>query len=317
MEYQKYSKIIACCSNVAYAIWSTKDLAYLEGHKHNYDGGYINDKENIDALRNSALKKLRDNKKIVNEAIIAVEQQAPNYCHFLTNILPQVVKMWKEIKAEHIILSDITSYAREFIALLGINANLISIRNKSIYANTALARYRYPNKDKTYVEHKELAAISNIFDEYKIKKQGTPDKIFIERKESNNGSLARRIEPIKQTHQLIREKGYEIIYLEDLDIKSKIELFYNAKKIVTVHGAGLGNIIFCNQQCEIIEARNSLGMPRIFIELASELGLKNYTTIELESYLNEKDAEELKRKSGNKSNNILPIRLNKEFERLL
>ena len=49
--------------------------------------------------------------------------------------------------------------------------------------------------------------------------------------------MARRIEPIKETHRLVMDKGYEIVYLEDLDIRSKIELFYNARKIVTVHGA--------------------------------------------------------------------------------
>ena len=92
------------------------------------------------------------------------------------------------------------------------------------------------------------------------------------------------------------DKGYEIVYLEDLDIRSKIELFYNARKIATVHGAGLGNIIFCNKDCEIVEARNMLGMPKIFIELAQELDLKNYTTINLENYLNKKGIRRTKKK---------------------
>ena len=69
-----------------------------------------------------------------------------------------------------------------------------------------------------------------------------PEKIFIERKASSNGSTKRRIEPVEETHRIAEEKGYKLIYLEDLNIESKIKLFYNAKKIATVHGAGLGNI---------------------------------------------------------------------------
>ena len=193
----------------------------------------------------------------------------------------------------------------------------MGIRNNSVYIENAFARHRYPNKDKEYIEHKELAAISHIFNKYKVKEAHLPEKLFIERKASSNGSLRRRIEPVHRTHQIVKELGYEIIYLEDLNVESKIRLFFNAKKIATVHGAGLGNIIFCDDSCEIIEARNSLGMPEIFINLAKELKLKNYHTVELDSYLTEDESKELKRTTGNNSNNALPMRLSKEFIDLL
>ena len=64
------------------------------------------------------------------------------------------------------------------IRLLGINANIISLRNRSIYIESAIARYRYPNKDKTYVQHKELAAISHIFDKYTFKTGNTEKNIY-------------------------------------------------------------------------------------------------------------------------------------------
>ena len=298
MEYRNYKGVIACCTNVAYAIWSTKNLEYLNGHKHNYEGSYISDKPNIDRLRNNGLNNMLDGKGIFDEALIAVEQQAPNYCHFLTNILPQVVRMWEEHKTKTIILSDITDYSIEFFNLLGINSNIASIRNKSIYIENAYARHRYPNKDKSYIAYKELAAISYMFDRYKIKENNMPEKLFIERRASSNGSTRRRIEPIQETHRIAQEKGYQIIYLEDLNIETKIKLFYNAKKIATVHGAGLGNIIFSDSNCEIIEARNLHGMPEIFINLAQELGLRNYQAIELDNYLTQEESNAIKKKHG-------------------
>ena len=305
--------MVACCTYVAYAIWSAKNLEYLKGHKHNYEGGYISDKLNIDRLRDSALNKMVKQNKFIDDALIAVEQQTPNYCHFLTNVLPQVIKIWNEHRPKTIILSDITDYSLEFFNLLGIKSEIVSIRNTSIYVENAYARYKYPNKDKKYIEHKELASISPIFDKYKVKQSDLPEKIFIERKASSNGSNKRRIEPVEETHRIAEEKGYKLIYLEDLNIESKIKLFYNAKKIATVHGAGLGNIIFCDKKCEIIEARNTLGMPEIFIDLAKELKLENYHPIELESNTTEEEAKELKKSTGNNSNNVLPMKLSKKF----
>ena len=93
MEYRFYKDIIACCTNVAYAMWCANSMKFLDGHKHNYEGNYISDRRNIDKLRDGAISDLMKNNRIIDEAIIAIEQQAPNYCHFLTNTLPQVIKM--------------------------------------------------------------------------------------------------------------------------------------------------------------------------------------------------------------------------------
>ena len=54
-------------------------------------------------------------------------------------------------------------------------------------------------------------------------------------------------------------------------------------------------------------------MPEIFIDLAKELKLENYHPIELESNTTEEEAKELKKLTGNNSNNVLPMKLSKKF----
>ena len=50
-------------------------------------------------------------------------------------------------------------------------------------------------------------------------------KVFIERRSSNNGSFLRKVLPSGLWHQFLESNGFEIIYLDDINVADQIYLF--------------------------------------------------------------------------------------------
>ena len=51
---------------------------------------------------------------------------------------------------------------------------------------------------------------------------------------------------VEEVSNIIVEKGYQEIFMENLSINDKICLFNNCTDIITELGAGMVNFIFCN-----------------------------------------------------------------------
>lgn len=99
--------------------------------------------------------------------------------------------------------------------------------------------------------------------------------LYIKRK-----SPYRNIQNGNDFEQSIISKGFSVVYMEDYTLYSQINMFFNAKFIIAVHGAGLTNIIYCKPDCAIIELKHK-GMNKFLIhncyaQLAKESHLTNY-----------------------------------------
>ncbi|RYE32726.1 MAG: glycosyltransferase family 61 protein [Sphingobacteriales bacterium] len=47
--------------------------------------------------------------------------------------------------------------------------------------------------------------------------------------------------------------AFSIVYLEDYSVADQVKLFYNAREIIAIHGAGLTNLIFAQPGTTVIE----------------------------------------------------------------
>ena len=77
-------------------------------------------------------------------------------------------------------------------------------------------------------------------------------KIYITRK-SKKDFDNRKILNEKEVKKFLVNKGFKIFCLEELTFFQQISLFYNAKIIIGLHGAGLTNVIFCKPNTKIFE----------------------------------------------------------------
>jgi len=71
-------------------------------------------------------------------------------------------------------------------------------------------------------------------------------------------------------------KHFQILTMSALPLMEQLYIFYNAKVIITSHGAALVNILVCNKDCRIIEiATKKMSNLKHFEDIANTLDL-NY-----------------------------------------
>jgi len=83
-----------------------------------------------------------------------------------------------------------------------------------------------------------------------LSQQSFSSKVFISRKDSGNKRVALNEDEV---FRLFEAKGFQRYCLADMALADQIALFHHATDIVSFHGAGLTNIIFCKPQTRIIE----------------------------------------------------------------
>jgi capsular polysaccharide biosynthesis protein len=76
-----------------------------------------------------------------------------------------------------------------------------------------------------------------------------PSNIFIGRKNAQQRVLLNE----EEVSRALEKKSFKIIYLEELSVKEQIKIFYNAKKIISIHGAGLTNLVFSQAGSFVLE----------------------------------------------------------------
>tara|TARA_B100000674_G_scaffold74513_1_gene51506 strand:- start:92 stop:448 length:357 start_codon:yes stop_codon:yes gene_type:complete len=88
-------------------------------------------------------------------------------------------------------------------------------------------------------------------------------------------------------------KGYSILYLEDFTLEGQIQLFAQAEKVIAMHGAALANVLFCSQQCEVVEfIHERLPRPTHFQKIANAVGLNRFNVVPLKGALESSDEEQ-------------------------
>ena len=119
-----------------------------------------------------------------------------------------------------------------------------------------------------------------------------PRRFFIERRSLHQGSQ-RVFWPQQAFHRTLLAKGYSILYLEDFTLEGQIQLFAQAEKVIAMHGAALANVLFCSQQCEVVEfIHERLPRPTHFQKIANAVGLNRFNVVPLKGALESSDEEQ-------------------------
>ena len=72
---------------------------------------------------------------------------------------------------------------------------------------------------------------------------------------------------------ILQEQGWAIIQAENYNLKDQIALFWNARVICAVHGAGLTNLLWCRKGCRVLELVPSTFLNGCYEGLAAYLDL--------------------------------------------
>jgi glycosyl transferase family 61 len=102
---------------------------------------------------------------------------------------------------------------------------------------------------------------------YKRLKQGVKlksqknSRVYVSRQDAS----FRRVTNESDVVQIMETYGFDIVYPGQLELEEQINCFHNASVVVGLHGAGLTNIVFCNEGTVVYEF-----MPEQYKSLAFE-----------------------------------------------
>ena len=115
-----------------------------------------------------------------------------------------------------------------------------------------------------------------LLDYYTDRNQNLNDgnKIYISRSKGYKRTLVND----RSVIPLMEKRGYKVVFCEELSIQDQINIFNRADTVVSIHGAGLTNMLFMNPGSKVLEIRNGLGnhMNNCFLALADTLGHDYY-----------------------------------------
>lgn len=207
-----------------------------------------------------------------------------NYFHWLFEILPKFEMLQKIENINNIDFFLLPStqmiHHHETLNLLNIDSKKFLDSNiyKHIFCNELyVADHPFRLSNNTVFDTQNIPAwifnwVREKFLQHKSSKS-FPDKIFIERSESI--SYFRDIKNKEEVYQIFKENDFTFIKPENFGFKDQIKMFFSAKKIAGLHGAGFANICFCNPKTKIIEFKTSnTGMNSGNIALKNNLDYK-------------------------------------------
>jgi hypothetical protein len=83
-----------------------------------------------------------------------------------------------------------------------------------------------------------------------LRNNGKGRSIYIAR---GDAARSRKVSNESQVIKLLKEQGFEILYLTRFSVLDQVKLFNSADRIVAVHGGGLSNLVYCEPGTKVLE----------------------------------------------------------------
>lgn len=172
--------------------------------------------------------------------VSVINEWTTNYFHWITEALPRIIYAKEKIGYFKLLLPEIYKnyhYILETLDLLEIEVlwfskGLLFINNILIPSRQAPYSAHY-NPEYILKVHSQI--INRIKLDFKI-----GDRIYIARKKS----AFRKIENENEVINLVTSYDFKVVEYENFSFNEQVSISYNASVLMSIHGAGLTNMIF-------------------------------------------------------------------------
>ena len=212
-----------------------------------------------------------------------------NWMHFLIEDLPRIVKFELKVPNPGIPIVVVGNLSQQILAAIAIltKRNVIvcdsfqslSVEKLHIYyfVNTLheVSNGDYHSAHKLF-DHESIKIAQDKF--LQISKNDTVSNknLFIRRE----AGLFRPLVNAKKLQSILEVKyHFKTVYLQDLTLTEVINHMQSARVIVVEYGAAIGNIIFANPNCTIVEIRSEREFSHIEYQILGELLNLDYRVI--------------------------------------
>jgi len=194
-----------------------------------------------------------------------------NYAHWVTYGLPAWLYFREELmpKGVKLVLGNLTKFHREALRLLGINSDAIFVMPDQIVVFEQLSMMSPINM---WCPPRLLAGVgqtlANLAD---MAKPGllVPKRIYLSRRDVDR----RRLLNEEKLVDMLSLHGFISIACSELSFDEQVRTFSKADIVIGVHGAALGNTLFCRRGTRVIEVFPEYCAQPHFRALADRAGL--------------------------------------------
>ncbi|SES96071.1 Protein of unknown function [Methanococcoides vulcani] len=229
--------------------------------------------ENDDFAKKSDVFKSYINKpEFKKECLASIASNAySNTFHWTFDVLPRL-KLFENIldDIDYLIVPDkLSKFQLDSLTHLGLSeSNLLKLKNGTHLQCEKLFAASFPRKKG----HVSKWACEFLRESFIPKNTEKPYRfIYISRKDA----FFRRITNEEKVENYLISLGFEIIQMSKLSFMEQIRIFAEARVVVGPHGAGLTNIVFC-QNAKILEIFSPSYVPTMYWMISNNVGNEYY-----------------------------------------
>lgn len=231
--------------------------------------------------------------KVPGKVAVLAQYVYNSYCHWIGEVLGRLALLEMHgIEYDWLYIDAYSNYMKETLELWGVDTKKIiaprsldyciqadelivpsMVINMNIGFKNHIGLLIHPTLAE-YVRNKLLQAAQKHVPSIPLSK-----KVFA----SRSDAPVRKIKNEDEIFELFKQHGFERYKLSTLSMVDQILLFNNADIVVSEHGAGLTNILFCNQGTKVIEIFQLL-VDSAFWFISENFGLK-YTAVQTSNFI--------------------------------
>ncbi len=248
-------------------VFSPGELKFYSSHSHIAELGPLQFAKRAALCCTKAWRKIPKGTWVIDE-------WSANYFHWMTDCLPRIWEGIERDPSSPIILPEAfrsLSYVTQSLDLLNIKVEF------------------FKSRENLKVDTLILTARTATFPNFNVPlTQKTREKLSSQTEKIpwKNVYVSRKLAPKRKAHNelevelMLRKRGFEIVYAEQLSVKQQIDLMEETKLMVCLHGAALTNILFLKKKAKVLELRNiGDSKTQCYFNLASALELQYYYTL--------------------------------------
>ncbi|MEM6342868.1 MAG: glycosyltransferase family 61 protein [Bacteroidota bacterium] len=213
---------------------------------------YLRHGKNSKYISNS-FPKLPVVKKLKGKSVVLAAHAGSGYYHWLIEVLPRLYLLEKAgidfNSIDHFIVNSLVpGFVRETLEMLGIPLKKVVETHwkPHILAEELIV----PSLVGNFFEVPKWTSkfFGSRFKRY-IKPRVEGKKVYISRKDAGH----RRIVNEDDVTAFLESEGFETYIFETMSMQEKIEILSQASVVLSPHGAGLANIVFCHPGVPVVE----------------------------------------------------------------
>ncbi len=204
--------------------------------------------------------------------VTIINEWTNNYFHWFTEAIPKLICLMDNEKKPLILLPvnyqfgyqtrslDMMSFSYKFFS-----GNLVICKNIFLPFRLAPSSAQYNPAAMKQMVHKLKTGVNLDFE--------MGNKIYVTRTKAKKRKIVNEVDVII----LMKELDFKVIDFEDYNLDEQISIMHHTQILVSMHGAGLTNMIFCNPHASVLEIslQNQI-MDKCYFNLANAMELKYY-----------------------------------------